>query len=454
MLQSDGRGNFNEWNDGHPTSPNSALSGYDYAEGLIWAANGHWDQHPDLAIPASTGAIVPGLPKRIHLLLTGVYFHRDDNLRVFNNNINPSQYNVNPDSVINIYLTEVALDQSTGLPAVPSRSGGVARQVTYCANAPATGLWTALLSPWSAYVTHGAQPWQFASVLNHEIGHLLGLQHSFYGFQCADTPANSNCWNLNEPPGPNCDSPSEVSNNLMDYNAAQVALSPCQLSTIHQNLNSCLRKYVHSCSNCLPTVINFTVEEGYNVAFNYKIVILDGRSSFAESWFTISIDEIDMQYQPIAGTHFEQTHWRQMGIEDLNALYYFRPSGWYRIQVNGGNCGYPSAVQTYYINLYSPPQEENHRGVKVSGVHSTISTEAEPWLVYPNPAHESARLQGLPSGAQVWLLDTQGRVIRRFKPENGHGLRQINLQNIPVGTYLLKVEGAETFFPPQRLVIQ
>ncbi len=66
-------------------------------------------------------------------------------------------------------------------------------------------------------------------VLNHEIGHTLGLHHTwnssddiFYDNNCSDTPINDNCWNLDEDDD-ECDEIMEVSNNVMDYNWNKLA---------------------------------------------------------------------------------------------------------------------------------------------------------------------------------------------------------------------------------------
>lgn len=88
----------------------------------------------------------------------------------------------------------------------------------------------------------GLPAWQHATNLNHEIAHVLGLSHSWYRNDgCDDTPPNSNCWrSTGRPP---CEGP--VSNNMMDYNSSQMALTPCQIGRMHRNfhkLNSKQRK--------------------------------------------------------------------------------------------------------------------------------------------------------------------------------------------------------------------
>ena len=74
---------------------------------------------------------------------------------------------------------------------------------------------------------------KYLGLLNHECGHVFGLAHSWGNDGCDDTPKHANCWNVTgEPP---CEAP--TSNNMMDYNAFQNAITPCQLGKMHRNFN-------------------------------------------------------------------------------------------------------------------------------------------------------------------------------------------------------------------------
>ena len=94
------------------------------------------------------------------------------------------------------------------------------------------GTWAAGCT-WYQHYLNGGNHWLPAMTLAHEFGHCMGLYHTVgkgtpLNDHCDDTPTyphNPGCWN-----GDSC------SNNLMDYNADQAALTACQLGRIHFHL--------------------------------------------------------------------------------------------------------------------------------------------------------------------------------------------------------------------------
>ncbi len=75
----------------------------------------------------------------------------------------------------------------------------------------------------------GGEDWAYATLLNHEIGHVFGLSHSWNTDGCDDTPTHANCFGQTSSPPCN----GIISNNVMDYNNSQMAWTPCQLGRVH-----------------------------------------------------------------------------------------------------------------------------------------------------------------------------------------------------------------------------
>jgi len=157
----------------------------------------------------------------------GFYRHFDNQLYYFvnkgkyRNNYSRKvidKYAINPDSIINIFI-------------MPHHPDSIASE-SYKAHRTGIALGTSLKI--AGVVEERNAPWMSATLLNHEVGHILGLSHSWMRYdRCDDTPEHDNCWGQTEEPPCN----GTVSNNLMDYNASQMAITPCQLAIIHKGFN-------------------------------------------------------------------------------------------------------------------------------------------------------------------------------------------------------------------------
>lgn len=76
-----------------------------------------------------------------------------------------------------------------------------------------------------------------------------------------------------------------------------------------------------------------------------------------------------------------------------------------------------------------------------------------PFKLYPNPAKDGVNLSLVEQGLSldnIWLLNLQGRVIRRYDPS----IPTLALDNIPSGTYFLKLHTNKGVFTNQLIVLK
>ena len=207
--------------------------GAKYAKSMLFDADARLRKNQKMNLPEgnNTKVIDPLygyklMPKHNNPQEEGIYFHYDDDLYFFinkgkdRNNTNRDviqKYSINRDSVINIFIMPPLKD------SLNSKSYKVDRTGVMLGNC---------LKVSGAFKSE--ESWMFGTLMNHEIGHALGLRHTWRSNDgCDDTPHHDNCWySSGEPP---CDG--ITSNNLMDYNNSQMAITPCQIGTIHRNIS-------------------------------------------------------------------------------------------------------------------------------------------------------------------------------------------------------------------------
>lgn len=205
----------------------------EFSHGLIMASNYAMANNKAMWLPDQNDT--PILPIRIQYILTpkpgeseddGIYFHYDDDLYYYvakgrDRNLYDreviNKYGVQLDSVLNVFI-------------MPHHPDSVASE-TYLAVGTGVALGNAVKI---AGINHEGDFWPFRGVFNHEVGHIFGLSHTWaYNDGCDDTPRHEQkCWNRSQP---GC--ATSTSNNVMDYNALQLAWTPCQIGKVHQRMS-------------------------------------------------------------------------------------------------------------------------------------------------------------------------------------------------------------------------
>lgn len=439
MLNSAGQGNFRESDDGNGST---TVNGYTRAEYLIEAVNDLLNNNQrNWLSPAGTFTE----PIRVQLVLEGVYFHRDD--RYYGNGTHNSLYNwsiindygVNASNTYNLFM----INKNISTSGVANSLGGAGIKASKVYN------------DWDMYKQFGT--WTTARrIIPHELGHLWNLYHAWGNDYCQDTNPHNNCWELN-PNDPNCDTWPEISNNLMDYNKFEpFALTPNQITRVHNTLNGPQSTYVRACDGCMPANAFFSVP----AKACPSEVIMDGRGSWNEDNHFIEIFEVSGvgSTAAIAGTYYSR--WFAGEIDRVNLKTYcnynFQWGKTYRIKLAVQNYNRRPKLCTtwdetvHYVQTYSKYDVRNPCFIVIDQGWPTPRRQGESvsqlgGMIQPNPAHDRTFLAlDLPANAtvQVALFDMHGQQVHHLAPTSMvAGTHRIPLEvaQLTPGIYFCKV---------------
>ena len=234
INKDDGTGNYSATNDPLPNDGFYGGNGFEFSNMLVKALNQNLDQNAGQNLNPSA----PVIPIEHRFALAGVYFWNNTIEYLYNahsiSNLDAlyTKYGKNTDQTINLFFVlSNDANPNTSVKGVANGFGGNRNMQTG---------WMRTYLEWRDKI-HGNASWEyyqgiFLDIINHECGHCLNLYHTVVGENqnddCADTPAPSNnppnyCW---------CDV--NCSNNLMDYNCLENALSVCQIEKIRNHILS------------------------------------------------------------------------------------------------------------------------------------------------------------------------------------------------------------------------
>lgn len=234
MQGANGEGNFNE------------VEGRRFVKELVEQSNIRWGSNQQMNLPV--GNSTPVIPIPIRLVLqkdptTGedaIYFHRDDSLGFWNRSLSKGprslsdrtvidKYRTGGDSIINIFLMEHVPDSINSPTYGEAKLSGISFIHSVKIFSSYYQYTTVKYRDDGTPFTHDV--FYLSKLLNHELGHCFNLNHTWnWDDGCDDTPKNPGCWR--ETGQSPCEGP--ISNNMMDYNWNQLAITPCQLGRMEQ----------------------------------------------------------------------------------------------------------------------------------------------------------------------------------------------------------------------------
>ncbi|MEM7105870.1 MAG: M43 family zinc metalloprotease [Bacteroidota bacterium] len=217
-----------------------------YIDQLLYYTNKKLEKNVKMNLPL--GNNTPVIPTRYRYILykdpevpgdNGIYFHNDDELYYFvktgknrNNYVRKQfeKYGNYKGKILNVFIMPHHPDSVASPTYRPTVTG-----IAFQDHVKIAGMYHySRDTMYKNGKVHLRGAWYCHGIMNHEIGHTLGLRHTWRGNDgCEDTPLHKNCYAKGKTPPCN----KEWSNNVMDYNTHQHSWTPCQIGIIHRRFS-------------------------------------------------------------------------------------------------------------------------------------------------------------------------------------------------------------------------
>ena len=366
ILKSDGTGNYNETSDGL----GGPVSGYQIAYEVIKTANDLFANNQQVYQPV--GNTTSNLPIRIQYLLKGVHFIRNTTAYNYNgSNLNSlDALTSNPSSEINIFIAGA----STGSSGITTLS-----DILYGSPLMLVGeqMWNSYNHGYTKTVSYQGTPilfkhFYYAHIINHELGHVLGLNHPF---GCPNTSNPDGCTDTytfcpksnfepiapqtNPYNGQSCPtSPTNTcSNTFLDYHINHAAVTPCQITTMHNSLQTTAGMNYYDC-NCLNPVSSFYLLYGSSGTLYLECseddatvsVFIDASATQYENTFEVTVMDVNF---PASGYLYSKIYYGPASTIDLRNIYpYLSAGSTYQVTLRAINTCAESTYTTYISIQY------------------------------------------------------------------------------------------------------